>query len=298
MDLLRNVKDRVIDLFSMYSGMAFDKMRYDAEARDLRMKTFSSNESGVSKDKVDGKELIVSLTSYSKRFYDVHTTIESIMQQSVKPNRIILWLQHDMRNMPLPLALKKQMNRGLDIRFCKDIKSYKKLIYTLREFPNDIIVTIDDDVIYRFDMLENMINSYLEAPEFIYGNRIKEIGIKNGNLMPYNTWKIVKEARKSSLRYMATGVGGVLYPPNKLDIEVLNEENFTTMCPTADDLWFKSMAIKAGTLYRTVNVHTPAYIENPLLQASALYNINVVQGCNDEQLEKVFKYYNLIEKIR
>lgn len=299
MDLLRSAKDRMISLLSMYSSMVTDCMRYDEEARELRNKTFCSKEEGVSKDKINGKELIVSLTTYEKRLYDVYATIESIMQQSIKPNRIVLWLQHDMRKISLPLTLKKQMVRGLEIRFCKDVKSYKKLVYALKAFPNDIIITIDDDVIYRYDMIENMINAYLDAPDFIYGNRIKEIGIdENEKLMPYNTWKTITDARKSSLRYIATGVGGILYPPHKLDMDVLNERLFVKMCPTADDIWFKSMAIKAGTPYRTVNFHNPVFIENPMLQATALYKGNVNQNRNDVQLQKVFKYYNLMEKIK
>ena len=38
------------------------------------------------------KELIVSLTSYPKRFDILPITIQSLLNQTVKPDRIILWL--------------------------------------------------------------------------------------------------------------------------------------------------------------------------------------------------------------
>ena len=44
-----------------------------------------------------------------------------------------------------------------------------------------------------------------------------------------------------------TGLGGVLYPPNSLDIRVLNEEKFSMLCPSGDDIWFWGHALLKGT---------------------------------------------------
>lgn len=298
MKLLRNIKNKYTALLDMYCHKTIEEIKYEAEAVRLKDKTFNLNDRGISQTDIKGKKLIVSLTTYGKRFYEVHTTIESIMQQSLKPNKIILWLQEDLKNSQLPITLKLQEKRGLEIRFCKDIRSYKKLIYTLKEYPNDIIVTIDDDVIYRFDMLENMVNAYLEDPKYIYGNRVKEIRVKGNKILPYNSWKIISAQKEHSKLYFATGVGGILYPPDSLDEEVFNEKVFSRICPNADDIWFKAMALKRGTFCKTINLHSPVYIENQSLQESALYNINVNENFNDKQLLEVFKYYNLFDKLR
>ena len=50
------------------------------------------HESGIVDTKYCDHEIIVSLTTYGKRFYDVAITIESIMEQTMKANRIILWI--------------------------------------------------------------------------------------------------------------------------------------------------------------------------------------------------------------
>lgn len=96
------------------------------------------------------RELIVSLTSYGCRVNSVALTIESIFQQTVKPNRIILWLSSDefLCLEDLPYSLRKLQERGLDILFCEDIRSFKKLIPTIKLYPEADILTIDDDVLY------------------------------------------------------------------------------------------------------------------------------------------------------
>ena len=46
------------------------------------------NLSGVS----DDNNIIVSLTSFPQRIYEIHYTIFSLLNQTVKPSKVILWL--------------------------------------------------------------------------------------------------------------------------------------------------------------------------------------------------------------
>ena len=99
-------------------------------------------------------ELIVSFTTYNKRIHDVHLVVESIAQQTVKPHRLLLWLDEDeFTQDTIPLILHKQIERGLDIRFCPNYRSYKKLVPTLQCFPNANIITVDDDILYPHDIV-------------------------------------------------------------------------------------------------------------------------------------------------
>jgi len=48
---------------------------------------------------------------------------------------------------------------------------------------------------------------------------------------------------------------------------VLNREVFTSICPTADDVWFNAMAIKKGTPIRKVVTRNTAgndYLSNAM----------------------------------
>lgn len=57
------------------------------------------------------------------------------------------------------------------------------------------------------------------------------------------------------------GVGGVLYPANSLDGEVVNSELFNRLAPTNDDIWFWFMAIKAGTRINVVKGNHPKPVD-------------------------------------
>ena len=75
-------------------------------------------------------DLIVSITTYGRRVHQVYLTLESIANQTCKPNKVILWLdENEFSKDSLPLSLKKLCKRGLIVRFCPNYKSYKKLVW-------------------------------------------------------------------------------------------------------------------------------------------------------------------------
>lgn len=255
-------------------------------------------ESGVTSKRYCDHDIIVSLTTYSKRLYEVHLTIESIMEQTMKANRIILWLDYSLQNKPLPKALLLLQKRGLEILYCEDIRSYKKLIPALELFPDDAIITIDDDLIYEFDLLENLITPYIENKSYIYCHRYHRMRLDTkGNLLPYTQWEWQKNTTEAHVLNFPTSGAGTLFPPHSLDEEVLNKNVFIDICKYADDVWFKAMALKKGTLIKKVYSHSKTseeYMENPNNQDIGLFNINVHgESLNDKQIKDVFTKYNL-----
>ena len=115
-------------------------------------------EKGVTNEKRETK-LIVSLTSYPERMYDIHYCLYSLLTQTLKPDEVILWLakeQFPNEEKDISQKVLKLKDNGLSIKFCEDIKSYKKIIPTLREYPNEIIVTADDDLYYKENWLEKL----------------------------------------------------------------------------------------------------------------------------------------------
>ncbi|WP_448820814.1 hypothetical protein [Cetobacterium sp.] len=245
-------------------------------------------------------QIIVSLTTYSKRIYSVYLTIESLFRQTLKPNKIILWLAED-EYKNIPCLLKILQDKGLEIRFCKDIKSYKKLIPTLKKYPNDIIITVDDDIIYPIDFIENLYKEYLDDQNCIYyyiGHKIK---IENNKIMPYSSWEFDYQGEEKTYLTLPTGVGGVLYPPNIFSPEVFNEELFIKLAPNADDLWFKAMTLKNGIKCKKIKINEEFYkkfIQIKSGQDIALYLKNLVQNENDRQLKNIFDYYGLWDDLK
>ena len=114
-----------------------------------------------------GEEVIVSLTTFPARVDKVYLTIETIFQQDTLPNRIILWLANEQfpeRRAHLPQRLLNMQQRGLEIRFCEDIRSHKKYYYSMKDNPNSIIITVDDDVFYPKDTLTNLLTMHYQHP--------------------------------------------------------------------------------------------------------------------------------------
>lgn len=278
-------------------------LRYAQRYDQLINQALNSEKQGVSDTKYCKNEIIVSLTTYSKRLYDVAATIESIMQGSLKPNHIILWLGEENKDVILPKILQNQQKRGLEISYCRDIRSYTKLIPTLRKYPKACIITIDDDALYHYDLVEKLVNEHCQYPNHIIANRIHRVKLdKNGFPLKYIKWTWNDTVTDDSPLNFLTGVGGVLYPPQSLHPEVFNESVFLDICKYADDIWFYAMALKAGTRIKKCYTHNKKgedYLLNEELQDTGLYNTNVgMSGKNDEQFISVFERYGLWECLK
>jgi len=261
----------------------------------------NSNESGISSEKYCDKEIIVSLTTYDNHLYDVYLAIESIMQQTIKPNRIILWLADELKNTDIPLTLRRQQKRGLEIRYCKDIRSYKKLIPALKAFPQDVIITIDDDSLYHFDLIENLINAYKKNPKYIHCAKMRQIKLRNKTTFEkYKKWMHKHENFDASPLNFPIGGGGVLYPPHCFNEEVFNENVFMDICKYADDVWFKAMSLLNNTLSQKIFTHNRIgndYISIVNNQDTRLMYTNIDKSMNDVQLKTVFNKYNLFDRL-
>lgn len=267
----------------------------------LTWETVHCNELGVSCQDY-GNEVIVSLTSFGRRVYEVYAAIESIMQGTMKPNRIVLWLQEDMRNDPLPITLTNQIKRGLEVYFYKDIKSYKKLIPSLKRFPDAVIITIDDDLLYPFDTVENLVRAYQSNPSFIYCSRYHGMTFdSNGILLPYMNWRWNFQGSSPSHLNFATTGAGTLFPPHCFKPELFDEDLFMSICPTADDVWINAMAIYSGVKRKKVFTHDEKrdnYYENNLIQSDALSTSINIPGGNDRQIKAVFDKFEIVNKLR
>lgn len=242
------------------------------------------------------KRIIVSLTTFPKRINRVWIVIESILRQTNKPDKIILWLSSEQFGSinELPKILLNQQKRGLEIRFCKDYKSHKKYYFALKQYPNDFLITIDDDIIYPTFIIADLLRLYDQYPTSICCHRGLLIKTNKNNLSPYTEWDEVGNDIGPSYQLFQTSGGGTMFPPYSLHKEVFNNEVFEKICFYADDIWLNIMSRLNNVTIATTNFHS-AYIPVINLKNQKLSSINVDQLKNDKQLEDVRNYY--IEKL-
>jgi hypothetical protein len=228
-------------------------------------------------------ELIVSLTSYPDRFGSLHLTLACLLDQSVKADRTILWIaDQDMGK--LPSEVRNLKTRGLEIRACDDLRSFKKLLPTLEAFPDAFIATADDDVYYPRDWLQTLVAGVREGVITCYRAH-RMMRADGGKLAPYSMWAIDVQdqgARQPSIDLLPTGAGGILYPPYSLDPRVTDVSLYQRHCPDGDDLWFYWCARMAGTQHRKVGrkLHLVPW---PTSQRSSLWATNEAGG-NDRMI--------------
>ena len=294
---------RFINRFNSAISMDYSRLCrneiYRAMYEDL---AHFDTECGVDPD--SAVNVIVSLTTYGDRIFTVHKTVESIMRQTLKPNRIVLWLDQDEFTMEtIPLVLKKMIGRGLEIRFCPNYKSYKKLIPTLRLTREANIITVDDDMIYPLSMIEDMHRTHQKHPNCVIFNYGTEMTFdKKENISPYTQWRDKGDFTTPSSLYMGIGVGGIWYPAGSLHDDVLDVDAFTRLAPQADDLWFKVMSFRVGVKQVQTNYGPKILNTNDFLnrfitieneQRERLGTANVIFGQNDIQLAALMKEYNV-----
>ncbi|MBQ2886365.1 MAG: hypothetical protein IJE43_21805 [Alphaproteobacteria bacterium] len=182
--------------------------------------------------------------------------------------------------------------RSLIIEWYHDIRSYKKLIPALKKYPEEIIITADDDVIYDENLIKNLIKTYKKYPNCIIANRVHWASIqKDKTLLPYKKWAKLIKYKSPSHNLFFTGIGGVLYPPHCFYKDILKEDLFVKLCKDTDDIWFWCMALLKNTKIKQSNkICNVKYIDLEL-ENTGLNVINCLGGNNDKNLKLMIEYY-------
>ena len=251
-------------------------------------------------ESVEGKghpQLVVTLTSYGRRAAKtVPHVLASLLVQTKRPDRIILWLDDvNFSEGRLPKRLAVMRDRyGIEIRFCADLRSYKKLVPTLELCPEDVLVTVDDDLLYKRRLLEKLYAAHLETPDMRLCPLAHEPVVEKGVFVPYKRWRH-NVMYQSGQRVFPLGGSGTLYPPHSLHADVTDRELFMQLAPQADDVWFWAMGEIAGTKTRLIDFGYPFYQVDLLYQLlhkdASLMASNLHEDNNDKQIRRVVERY-------
>jgi len=168
---------------------------------------------------MEPKQIIISLTSWKKRIQNVPMVIQSILTGTKTPDKIVLNLSTEEfslkdKELPTYLLMLKETNK-IEINWVKEnTKAFKKIIPTMKLYPESIIISIDDDIIYPEFFVEKMVSKYNETGNIItwWDSKINNIPFVTGD----------------STLYDAAKVTPFIY--EKLTQEIINSN--------ADDIWY------------------------------------------------------------
>lgn len=250
------------------------------------------------------EQVVISLTSFPAAITYVIPTVKSLLEGAALPDKIVLYLTYSQfgeSGLPDGLLKLSKENPIFEIRdYAHDIRSYRKLVPALKDFPDAVIVTVDDDVAYHKNMLSDLLKLHSQIPDAIFAHRAKYM--KPGK--PYRTWSKYRwydflfKRIHSSYKNIQTGVGGVLYPPYSLNKEMMDEELFTRIAPTTDDIWFWAAGVANGTKVVPVPFghNKPRGVGKP--RELSLKTVNFKSGTdrNAAALQAIFQHYPQIKK--
>lgn len=256
------------------------------------------------KKRLDSKSnVVVSLTTFPARISKVHLVIEGIFRQTVMPSRVVLYLSRLQFSSfeVLPRKLKRLVKEGyLDIKFVDhDYKPHKKYFYAIKEFPNHVLITIDDDIFYPEILLEKLTNTYNRHHQSVCCYNASYIPVTKDGVAAYSDWKSVSESEVEDLCICPIGCGSVLYPPKCFDNSILLDEKlFMELCPNADDLWLKMNAVMMGVkTVKCAYYQNFVFVDVVIPNNQRLCSANVGKNENDKQLANILNVFPEVIRI-
>ncbi len=259
----------MLDLFNRLYSAAFDnyelleKLKINSILRGftllianfwlpIRFKT--TRKGKIEALRPEGCRIIVTLTSFPRRISKIWIVIECLLRQTIKPDVILLYLSRkqfpgEMSDVPLNLLF--YVYKGLKIIFVDDdLRSHKKYYYAMQDYPNDLVITVDDDIFYPTTLIAELINAHRENPKAVICRYARQLRWdENGNLLSRHQWgQFYHDSDSSREIFFGTG-GGVLFPApgHCLYSDTFDLSLSQKLCPLEDDLWLNTMIRLQGT---------------------------------------------------
>ena len=245
----------------------------------------------------------ISLTSYPARIGVVAKALQPILRQTVTPDRILVWLSKDEfpsldASLPQDLIELRTANSKLQICWVDGNHfSHDKYLGCLQQFPDDITILIDDDLVYPTTLVQQLLDFHFLFPESIIANRTHLVTQKEpGEIAPYTEWaheqtEFVGVPRNDLI---ATTGAGTLYPPRAFNEIAFDVDAIRELACTADDIWLMMCTIEAKRTVVAIGNSHLSYIDGT--QENGLCKLNWDQGQNDVQLKNLFARYPDFQK--
>ena len=239
------------------------------------------------------EKVIATLTTFPARIGCVHLAIKSIMLQTYKPDRIILWLaESQFPGKVLPEELRELEKYGLEILWMHDLHSNKKFFYpVLNQKEDELVITFDDDIIFASNVIENLIKKHKEYPDCMVCTRAQAYDSTN----PYQPgrWITISDVgvNKPSYSLNPSPGGGCLIPYGLFHEDVCNEEKINTLAHHHDDVWFMFMCVANKRKIIKTRKYHKTFSEIANSQIEAIAHDNILNNSNVQVVKKLSEVY-------
>jgi hypothetical protein len=217
------------------------------------------------------------MTSYPPRIKFVKNSFNSIIKQNISPIfyhcvLVLCLIEFPNKELDLPPDLLNLIYiEGIEIIwYKKNIRSHKKLIPTIKKYPNNPILIVDDDNIREENFVQTFLNDHKKYPNDIIFGYSRFVLNKN--------YKFIKRKKIKENEYIlarpSNGLGGILYPPNTFtDKRFFYENIFMKLSPSSDESWQWCFAIIENKKFRKLSKNFKINLI-PKSQKKTLYKEN------------------------
>ena len=199
--------------------------------------------------------LVASLTSLPHRLENIDDTLNSLVSQHVKPDVIYLNIPKSylrfgaLPNLSTIARLRKKFSNKYGVSFVinmmeDDVGPLSKLLPTLyKEVDDDtLIITVDDDMIFKPTLFGILLQQHLNSPSMAYGVSGQLIDIDDDNSVHVRTaWKWKDGSYPVDI---IEGFTGAIYRRDFFDIDNVSE--IPHVCRFTDDIWISSQLALKG----------------------------------------------------
>lgn len=233
---------------------------------------------------------VVSMTTYGARASTVHVTVESIGRGSVRPSRLVLWVDDPRLHADPPPGVRRAMARGLELRLTDNLGPHTKYYPYVASAPelDRPLVTADDDIMYPRHWLAALVEAHRATPDEVCAFRAHLVLVDGARLAPYASWPPCRQSTASP-RAFATGVSGVLYPVAMQQALRERGDAFLEVTRRNDDVWLHWVALRAGIGVRQIGPVPRHFAVVPRSQAGGLLQENLAGAANDGFLAALYE---------
>jgi hypothetical protein len=256
----------------------------------------------------------VTLTAISGRLASLPAVLESLRQQTYRPERVHLHLSHEPHLLDQgvadnePLLEEITADGWVQLHWVANSGPYRKIVPFLQTGgygqgkEHDLFITVDDDTLYPPRFIEYLVRHHARHGCVVAhrGRRIRlaEAATAGSPFLPYANWH--DGVREPRLANLPTGQSGVLYRrswfPEDLELEAA-----LALAPSHDDLWLRWLTARQGVeavilqpnaAANTNELAFPAASPEPIAGEQTLWHqYNGPAGGNDEAVQAVQAYW-------
>lgn len=252
------------------------------------------------------QKVIVSMTTIPKRQKRLMDNLPALINQSYPYDKLVINVDDNLTDEEYKWYddLKKYDARIEINKAEAKWRSCNKLLPTLKLYPHDLIITLDDDVFYPVDTIMHLIVEHMRHPDCVIAHEVNPLKITNEDGVPFISYVNGYDVKLMQVEWGKYLSNCALFPPYTFDGTDLYDYDKMMECTngTHDELWFWIQSTLNNVMCVGLNYvrsFAPEMLQQYQEGEYCLSAFNNTDSKIDDYMRKINKMYGdrLIQRI-